>query len=375
MELPDTITAAILKVLGIPGLDYRTARSHAAQLNALRTRMRTLADGFASGVPAESTYSRAYVAYNFPLNFMKARYVTRQIMALFPSLLSGDKLKVLDIGCGDGAGLLGVLYGVGMDCRAVYRGYDASRTMIRQGRQLIRELTGQRALPRIRLEVKDIGDGLLKTKERYDLIILSNSLIEIAGDSRGAVRYVERISKNLSERGIMILIEPALVATSRRVMELRDALIARGTLHILLPCLHTETCPLIDLRGGKEWCHQSIQWKPPDYLRILNQGMNREIQVLKFSYLVLSASAHTVPDGYLVISQVLKEKGKKRCYLCSPARRIELVRLNKHRAPRNSDFDRIVKGSIVSLHKGEQHRPDHLRITADTGVRLLSIRV
>lgn len=372
MEVPSTVIAAVLRALGMPHLSHAAARSYSAPLHTLRARIRTLSDDFAHGMPTESTYSLAYFAYNFPMNFMKAWYVTQQLTTLFPAFLADDKSKILDIGCGEGAALLGILYGLGRTRRAVYHGYDASYAMVKQCRGLIREITKYSTLPRIRIEQRDIADGLLRTKERYDMIILSNSLIEMAPHPQDMVRYIERISKNLSERGIVIVIEPALMSASRRVMELRGRIIAKQKLNVLLPCLHKDTCPLFDLRGGKEWCHQSIPWKPPEYMHILNQGLNREIKMVKFSYIVLSPHLYTLPSGYLVISSLLREKGRKRCYLCSPGNRIELVRLNKNRSAHNSDFDRIEKGDIVSVQGSEQKRPDYIHVLPDTRIRRLS---
>ncbi|MBN2620923.1 methyltransferase domain-containing protein [candidate division WOR-3 bacterium] len=372
MELPAPVITAVLQLLDMPDLDYRTARSYAARLHTLRASLRILSDDFARGVPTESIHSRAYFAYNFPMNFMKARYVIQHLSAFFPALFETDRLKVLDIGCGEGAALLGALYALGTGRRAVFHGYDASHAMVRQARGLIREMIKQDMLPRIRIEHKDLADGILRTKEHYDMIILSNVLVEITQQVNSMRLYIERISKYLSERGIVIVIEPALMFAARRVMELRGHIIAKQKLKVLLPCLHMGPCPLLDLRGGKEWCHQSIPWKPPAYLHILNQELNREIKVLKFSYLVMSPYDHKKPNGSQVISPLLSEKGRKKCYVCSPGRRIELMRLNKHRSPSNSDFDRIEKGNIVLLENGEQKHPDYIRITTDTRIRILS---
>jgi ribosomal protein RSM22 (predicted rRNA methylase) len=342
MELPAPVITAVLKLLGMPDLDYRTARSYSTRLHTLRIHMRALSDDFAHGIPTESTFSLAYFACNFPMNFMKTWYVIQHLHTLFPVLFEANRLKVLDIGCGEGAALLGALYSLDPKRKAVFHGYDASHVMVRQAHGLIREIIKQDRLPRIRIEHKDIADGILRTKDRYDMIILSNALIEMAPQVNSMRRYIERISNYLSERGAVIVIEPALMSASRRIMELRDHIIAKQKLKVLLPCLHMGKCPLLDLRGGKEWCHQSVPWKTPAYMHVLNQGLNREIKVLKFSYLVMSPYSYKEPNGNQVISPLFSEKGKKRCYLCSSGRRVELVRLNKHRSPSNDNFDRII---------------------------------
>jgi ribosomal protein RSM22 (predicted rRNA methylase) len=158
-------------------------------------------------------------------------------------------------------------------------------------------------------------------------------------------------------------------------MTLRNDIINRQKGQVLLPCLHSENCPLINIRKQKDWCHQSILWDPPDYMNILNQGLNREIDRLKFSYLVITQENFPGHDfnAFLVISNLLKEKGKKRCFLCTPTGRVELVRLNKLKCPTNSEFDKILKGDIISFTNILQTKPHHWQIAENTKVKISHI--
>ncbi|MBE0433981.1 hypothetical protein IBX73_11030, partial [candidate division WOR-3 bacterium] len=159
----------------------------------------------------------------------------------------------------------------------------------------------------------------------------------------------------------------------RRLMELRDGLAAHRGLQVILPCQHNGACALLQIKGKDEWCHESIPWSPPAFLRILNEGLNREISLLKFSYLVVARTRAVQPEpaGYRVISHLLKEKGRMRCFLCSPQGRIELVRLNRAKSADNARFDRIAKGSIVELKNVKMRRPDFWEVSSDTAVRLV----
>jgi hypothetical protein len=106
-------------------------------------------------------------------------------------------------------------------------------------------------------------------------------------------------------------------------------------------------------------------------MQVLNQGLNRDLKSLKFSYMVLSSSTPPVPSGYLVISTLLKEKGRKKCYLCTPDGRVELVRLNKHVSTLNNAYDRIKKGAIVALQDIEKKRGDYWIVKKESRVQLL----
>ena len=126
----------------------------------------------------------------------------------------------------------------------------------------------------------------------------------------------------------------------------------------------------MNIRGNQEWCHQTIRWKPPEYMQILNQGLNRDLKSLKFSYMILTFNALPAPEGFLVISTLLREKGRKKCFLCTPDGRIEIVRLNKYASGSNNAFDRIKKGAIVELQEVEKKRKDYWIVKKDSRVQL-----
>jgi hypothetical protein len=108
-------------------------------------------------------------------------------------------------------------------------------------------------------------------------------------------------------------------------------------------------------------------------MKILNRGLNREIDRLKFSYLVISKKPYNLDlqNGYLVISHLLKEKGKKKCFLCTPIGRVELVRLNKFKSKLNLDFDRIKRGDIILLKNHTQRNACYWQITKKTHTKNL----
>jgi ribosomal protein RSM22 (predicted rRNA methylase) len=333
--------------------------------------MHLLSDDFAENRASEDTYSHAYFAYNFPMNYMKTKYVVSELHNLYPGLLNMANMKVLDIGCGEGAGLLGVHDALPTAHIEILHGLDASRSMVKKARYMTRRLQHTTTHPRTRILYKDISEGLLRTRTKYDVILLCNSIIEIVRDDAHVHRFLLRISKNLTKDGIIIIIEPALITASRKIMAVRDHITTAQTFSILHPCLHTHTCPLKNVRGGKEWCHQTVRWKPPEYMQVLNQGLNRDLKTLKFSLLILSSSAPPSPPGYLVISSLFKEKGRQRCFLCTPDGRVELVRLNKHRSRENSDYEHIKKGAIVALQGIEKKRPGFWVVNKNSLVQLL----
>lgn len=370
MRLPEEIEHRILELIGMPELNWKSVRTHNKRLNRIRKQMYKLSDDFAELSPSETEYSDAYFAYNFPLNIMKVRTVILQLKHLYPQVFEHlTEFRICDIGCGEGAGMLGIYYGLQAFETLKFTGFDISLHILRKCKHMMQWLKTVDERVQVRLQQQDMSHGLLKKKvAKYDIVILANSLAEMFTDGAIPVNFIERLLKSCADNGVIIVLEPATKNLSRRLMTLRDDIISRQKGQVLLPCLHSENCPLIDIRKQKDWCHQSISWQPPDYLKILNQGLNREIKRLKFSYLVIAQKKFPKPDTntFLVISNLLKEKGKKRCFLCAPGGRIELVRLNRQESQLNKTFGAIQKGDIIRLDKIVKKRPDYWQVSEST---------
>jgi len=374
MRLPAEIEQRILELISMPDLNWKSARVHNKKLNRIRNQMYKLTDDFAQAIPSADRYSDAYFAYNFPMNFVKAMVLAKEVNCLYPQLFNNkDTIRILDIGCGEGAGMFGLYYGLKNSKKFVLTGIDTSTQMLKKCKNMTHSLKNKDACIRVKLRRQDVSHGLLKKKiNKYNIVIFANVLAEIFTGDNIPVKFIERILKSTDDDGVIIIIEPAAKNLSRRLMDLRNEIIQKHKGYILLPCLHKNECPLYEIRKQKEWCHQSISWHSPVYMKIINQGLNREIDYLKFSYLVISKKDHRKRyDGcYSVISPLFREKGRKRCFLCTPAGRIELVRLNKLKTQANREFDRISKGDIISFENLVQTKPHYWRIAENTKVKI-----
>jgi len=375
MRLPAEIEQRVLELISMPDLNWKSARVHNKKLNRIRNQMYKLTDDFAHAISSADRYSDAYFAYNFPMNFVKAVVLAKEVNCLYPQIFNiKDTIRILDIGCGEGAGMFGLYYGLKNSKKFVLTGIDTSTQMLKKCKNMTHSLKNRDACIRVKLRRQDVSHGLLKKKiNKYNIVIFANVLAEIFTGDNIPVKFIERILKSTDDDGVIIIIEPATKNLSRRLMDLRNEIIQKHKGYILLPCLHKNECPLYEIRKQKEWCHQSISWHSPVYMKIINQGLNREIDYLKFSYLVISKKDHRKRyDGcYSVISPLFREKGRKRCFLCTPAGRIELVRLNKLKTQANREFDRISKGDIISFENLVQTKPHYWQITEDTQIRIL----
>ncbi|UCD06563.1 MAG: methyltransferase domain-containing protein [candidate division WOR-3 bacterium] len=378
MTLPLSICEEILASAGFEGLSDATESSHKKRLRVIRDQMRELSSDFAEGISSESRYSMAYFLYNFPLNFMKTLYVFGEISIRRPDFLTPrQRYRILDIGCGEGAGMYGAYYALkSLDGSGNTRlnGIDGSRKMLERARDMaarLRRRGEDLTAGFANRDLTDIRNAL--PRKRYDIIICSNSLAEIIREETLPNKYIGILLGHLCENGILVIIEPALKKYARRLMQLRDDLVKHKAAQVILPCLHREKCSLLKIDSRDEWCHESVAWKPPAFLRILNKGLNREIDTLKFTYLVIARtkSQHVLPEGYRVISGLLKEKGRMRIFLCTERGRVELVRLNRSKSGKNLLFGRIHKGDLIKLHDIVVRNPDYWEVNFQTVVEIL----
>jgi ribosomal protein RSM22 (predicted rRNA methylase) len=373
MTLPPEICEKLLAWAGIEGLTYATYSVHRKRLRVIRDQMRQLSSDFAEGKPSEARHSTAYLLYNFPLNFMKMMHVIGEISSRYSHfLLNRPRYSILDIGCGEGAGMYGTHYAlknVDDSLKIRLTGIDRSGTMLEHARQMAVHLRrrGEGVTTTFfNRDAADIRSSL--PRKKYDIIICNNSLAEVIHEEAIPRKYVGVLLGHLSEHGLLVVIEPALKKFARRLMQLRDDLAGHKTAQVILPCLHEGHCSLLQIDSRYEWCHESVAWKPPTFLRIINEGLNREIDMLKFAYVVIAKTRArgVLPDGYRVISNLLKEKGRVRFFLCTEHGRVEVVRLNRSRSASNAMFHKIKKGDVIKFTDVVVRKPDYWEVSAQT---------
>ncbi len=371
-----TIIEKILAIMGLADFDQSEFRRSKKRFDAIKKQMIQLSADFAKSTRSEDQYPDAYFIYNFPMNFMKTALVVEETEKCYPDIFRHQNhFRVLDIGCGQGAGMFGLYYALSdslMSSQFHLTGVDQSSQMLETCKVLAEWFRQGRSNLEVKLDRKKvILSGHPDNTKKYDVILFINSLAEIFFHDDIPVKFIEKYLNQLTDTGIMIIIEPALKRCTRRLMALRNKIAKSLKAHTLLPCLNVISCPLLEIEG--EWCHESVTWQPPDFMKYLNQGLNREVDCLKYSYLVIASKEHasTMNNGQRVVSCLLTEKGKKRCFLCTPHGRIELTRLNKDKSLNNSAFDSITKGAIIKIKDCNQRQPRFWRIEKNTAIQVL----
>ena len=334
-----------------------------ATLSRLFTRDRGALE---AGYMADDTLRRGYVAYFLPVNLAKVQALLDELPASSPAPTL--PVRILDIGSGPGTVALAVLDWMRHQPSGLQRpievvAVDQTRQALFDADRLWNDYRRMTVAPEARLlpvqtdleQSEHLEDLTVGRRDRYDLIVLANTLGELFCTSRDPVRrrakLVQGLLELLHENGTLMIIEPAMRDVSRHLHRLRDALLEERACTVYSPCLHEQPCPA--LVKEEDWCHEERPWTPPPLVAAIDQEVGLIKDALKFSYLLLRKDGRTIvqrePTVYRVVSELREMKGEKRAWLCNETGRPEVGRLDRQRSAENAAFDQWHRGAIVRI--------------------------
>jgi ribosomal protein RSM22 (predicted rRNA methylase) len=310
----------------------------------------------------------AYLLYYLPVNLVK-------LFPLLDELAGGgafdpaqrQHMSVLDIGCGPGTFMLGLLEYI---CRHVrpdsavlqsisLTGIDRSKGSLAAADSLIRQYCSAGCLPSGMTATASFRQGslvsadFLKSSELYDLILAGNVIAEMQGETLSFC--LAAVTKHLAPGGALIIVEPGTRRAARRLLDVRNLLLQNTSLRLYAPCLCAAPCPLQDDCG--QWCHEKLFWQPTEAVRRIDGvlGFTKE-KGIKYSFLSfvkkdadrMSPYAGMPQENiWRVGSYVIQHKGEDRLWICNGRQRLQLRRLGRNRSETNRDFEQAERGDIA----------------------------
>lgn len=361
-----------------------------ATLSRLFTRDRGALE---AGYMADDTLRRGYVAYFLPVNLAKVQALLDELPASDPA--PSSPLRVLDIGSGPGTAALAVLDWMQHQPSGLQRpievvAVDQTRQALFDAERLWNDYLRMTVTPEARflpvqtdLKQSEYLKGLtVGGRDRYDLIVLANTLGELFCTSRDPVRRRAKLVRTLldllHESGTLMIVEPALREVSRNLHRLRNILLEEHAFTVYSPCLHERPCPA--LVKEEDWCHEERPWTPPPLMTAIDRQVGFIKDALKFSYLLLRRDGRTIvqrePTVYRVVSELREMKGEKRAWLCNETGRPEVGRLDRARSGTNAQLDDWHRGAIVRIDeilRGQRKGREAMvgRIPADASVEIV----
>jgi ribosomal protein RSM22 (predicted rRNA methylase) len=147
----------------------------------------------------------------------------------------------------------------------------------------------------------------LAAAEAADLVVASYMI----GEMSDAERTVLAELMWAKTRDTLLIVEPGTPAGYRRIIALREQLIAAGA-HVAAPCPHDGTCPL----AAPDWCHFT-QRLPRSRAHKQIKGAELPFEDEKFSYVALTR-APVAQHRARVLAQPVVTKVEVTAKLCTP---------------------------------------------------------
>ncbi len=322
----------------------------------------------------------AYAAYYLPVNSTKIALPLRELDRHPSGILRKDRLRVLDIGCGPGTSLLGVMTFFDEQPVRPALAFTAVDQVAENLRIAETFFQGHRGASAVSATLKtlhgNLETGIGAPEGPFDLVILSNVLSELHAQQSERLRLRAGIVQGIMERlldgnGSCIIIEPALRETGRELLQVRDTLQQCG-FRVYSPCLRNGPCPALE--QPKDWCHEDRNWEPPSTVREIDSRIGLRKDSLKFSYLVVRRDGKILADcveagAWRVVSEPIVTKGKRELFLCGNGGRVRTVRLDKDADQGNAAFSGLARGSIVRL-EGAFPEPGRVKVVRGTIVEI-----
>ena len=288
----------------------------------------------------------------------------------------GERLRVLDLGAGLGATLLGTAtfarrMGVtGLDALAIERdprSLDVLRHLAgRSGRGALEAHSVPIALETRELDLERIDVRALGGP--FSLITLGLSLNELwtehAERLERRAALLARCASILSEDGAIVVIEPALKESARELARVRDQVKAKAwpDVRVFGPCTREGPCPM--LANERDWCHEELPLALPESLRPTARGAGLRWEGLSYAYLTLRRTEGSVADGaFRVVGGPVATKGVTEWHGCGAPGLVRITRLDRHRHP-GDPLEGARRGSLVTIEgePGERIRSDRAAI-------------
>ena len=328
---------------------------------------------------------KGYLVYFTTTNLLKV-YVPLNEISHSGFFRGKKKLEILDIGTGLGTVVMGTIIWMHENIR-YFRNTEVKFVALDKVEQNIRKFQENLEFflndlrnhypETIKVEVEpaifDIEHAFEMFDKRFDLITVANTLNEVVYEKRN--KLLRLINSGIKDDGFVILIEPALMITSRDLLDFRDKMIKQG-FYIYSPCLRNSNCPTLET--DKDWCHTEVEWKRPEFIRQIDLVAKNYRKTLKFSYIVATkkdmnlidfvAGERNFKDYFRVVSQLIVEKGKKHCFVCNEIGRLHCVKLDRVDSPQNQIFDEIDRYEIITM-KNFVKSDKEIKITQETEVK------
>lgn len=212
----------------------------------------------------------------------------------------------------------------------------------------------------------------------FDLIILAHCLEElfpqsVKGWQEQQNAFIASLLRKLTPEGHLLIVDSSYNEANRRVLMLRDHMVANG-IPVQAPCVWRGECPA--LKTPNSPCYAQREFEKPYLVKEIQRAASINLSSLKMSYVIFrnTAAGWPVPETepfYRVISPPVESFSGKRFYLCGTDGKKQLEsRLSNH-PPESRAFDYLKRGELIAVTDALR-KENALDVIQDTVVRVVA---
>ena len=280
---------------------YSQGKIAKAELQPYASAIRDISERYTGGRQSQKLSpieAIAYALYYTPINFAKMLRLLSET-----TVPAEGPLSILDYGCGPGTAGLACLHYFGERCHI--DAYDKSSAMTAAGKRLLARSENSTRVT--------FMESLPPEGKKYHLIIAANVLNELKPQAQKDL--LTKFTKQLTEQGSIVLLEPALQQTTRALMGLRDWFLDTFADFVpRFPCTRRDHCPML-AQDPEGWCHGTLKWEAPQLVQQLDEVAGFNKHRIKYAGMVIQCKGN-LSKGYRAILLPIRKRGSHAYILC-----------------------------------------------------------
>jgi len=360
----------------------------------------------------------AYLLYYFPVSYLQIQTVVEAlettnienknnvISTLRHSSVTTssitDNIKILEIGSGPAPGTVAILDKIrekNPNAKVEITLLDSSKNALETAKKIIEsDFKNVKVTTKV-CNLETINNcSLLITNYSFSIILLSHVLNELwKTDSKKIekrIEFLKNVKNLLSDDGILILNEPAVLEASRNLIKVRDEILNNEDfkeLSLISPCQsivfstsstteNKKICPC--LLSENATCHAEKDWTPIEPIFSMAKNAKLDRQSVKMTYFVFrkstavisplrqsSATANSITnEKFTVVSDaMLNKSGRIRFMLCDGNKRFSLSAKKDDERAKKIGFFELKRYDKIEI-KNPEIREENFGIKEDTAI-------
>lgn len=194
---------------------------------------------------------------------------------------------------------------------------------------------------------------------KFDLIILGHCLEELFPSLKKSYvedqnTFIKFLLSRLNPKGYLAIIDSSFLETNRRILSLRDKLVADGV-PVQAPCVWRGECPALKMADSP--CYAQRELEKTYLMKEIQRAASINLSSLKMTYLILrnkESGWPELPDVplYRVISPPVETYSGKRFYLCGTDGKKQLGSHLQTHPKESRAFEYLRRGELISISRG-----------------------